>query len=198
MKKSFLNAFLALSIIFIMSGCGQPGGTKLDSFEGEISRKTVDYGSDANSVIDVVASSDAQCGSQSLQINYDLAQEGYLFCARGYGLDVLNALWEAPMPDKVNWSKYQGISFQMLGQGKGTIAFDVKDAGGEMWRFLVEDTTAGWREVVVGFDQFKVRTDWQPSTADGNKQLDFPIQSFQFEPKTLGEGSVSFDCVELK
>lgn len=203
--KGFLTRafFYALTALFLpsVSGCGQNPGAgvfMLDSFEGELSRKTVDYGSAANSSLDVAAAKDVKmCGGQSIRLQYKLEKDGYLYCARGYGLDVLNALWEAPAPEKIEWDDYGAIRLQMYGQGQGEVAFDVKDAGGEVWRSLINDTTKGWREVKVLFTQFAAREDWQPSTADGNRKLDLPIKSFQFEPKTPGEGMLYFDCVQL-
>ncbi len=202
--KGKVSKFFVYAGMFILtfgaSSCGQSGveeSSVLDSFEGNISSQTADYGSASNSSVDVTASKDSKCGQQSLMLDYNLAEKGYLYCARGYGLDVLNALWEAPAPDKIDWSKYTGIRLQMKGTQSGQLAFDVKDAGGELWRFMINVDSTEWKEVVIPFDQFSVRHDWQPSTSDGNQKLDFPIRSFQFEPKTVGQGQFYFDCVEL-
>jgi len=43
----------------------------------------------------------------------------------------------------------------------------------------------------------KVRTDWQPNNAVKNKVIDFPIMTYQFEPRPKNEGEWNFDKVEL-
>ena len=170
----------------------------LDSFEGEIGKKTVDFGGGSGSTLQVTASKDNKsCGQQAIQLSYKLEPSSYLFCARGDGLDVASAHWEGPAHDKIDWAKYTGISLMMSGKDNGPIAFDVKDAGGELWRFMLENKKDGWVEMVVPFNKFTVRDDWQPTSTDGNRKLDFPIKSFQFEPKQPGEGVVYFDCVKL-
>ena len=40
-------------------------------------------------------------------------------------------------------------------------------------------------------------SDWQPDDAVKNGVLDFPLKSFQFEPRTPGEGVIYIDKVEL-
>jgi hypothetical protein len=79
----------------------------------------------------------------------------------------------------------------------GVIAFDLKDKGGELWRFLIDDDFSGWKEVVCPLKEFFPRGDWQPETAERNEKLDFPVTSFQFEPRLPGKGAYYFDCVKL-
>ena len=62
---------------------------------------------------------------------------------------------------------------------------------------MVKDDFEGWKEMVIPFTSFIARGDWQPDTADGNRKLDFPVQSYQFEPKTVGSNVLYFDCVTL-
>ena len=179
----------------------EDGSLALDSFEGTIGQQTVDFGAAAGSSLQVETATDEKsCGGRSLKMTYELEPGGYMFCARGQSLDVAGALWEGPAPDKINWSEYKAISFQMNDQSAvpGAVAFDIKDAGGEVWRFMINDGKGGWTKMTVPLDQFKVREDWQPSTADGNRKLDFPIKSYQWEPKTPGEGVIYFDCVQLE
>jgi hypothetical protein len=185
---------LACYYILLRSG---GGFVMLDSFEGRLDHKTVDYGASDNSLLEVGASTDIKiCGAQSLKLQYTLEAGGYMWCARGYGLDVLNAVWEKDF-QKVSWDQYNAIGFQMFGNQTGTVAFDLKDAGGELHRYLVQDDFSGWKEIVIPFSKFKAREDWQPQSADGNKQLDFPVKSFQWEPKSVGQGVLYFDCVRL-
>lgn len=190
--------------LMIISACSNKPASQysqevpLDSFEGAINKKTVDFGSSKDTKIVVTAAKDKKvCGNQSLQIEYDLNPSGYMYCARGYGLNVFGSVWEGPKPPEITWDKFDGISVQVYGSKSGDIAMDVKDGGGEMWRYLIQDDFNGWKEVFIPFFLFKVREDWQPSTADGNKILDFPIQSFQFEPRKPGPGKVNFDCVKI-
>ncbi|MBP9853783.1 MAG: CIA30 family protein [Candidatus Omnitrophica bacterium] len=202
MSKKYVLLF---SLIMVTACAKAPAPTErinnkevlLDSFENTITKDTVDYGSSNDTKIIVTASTERKvCGNQSLQIEYDLNSSGYMYCARGYGLDVLGSLWEAPQPDQIAWDQYNGISLQVYGSKRGDIAFDVKDNGGEVWRFLIQDDFDGWKEVQIPFTNFAARQDWQPANADGNKVLNFPIKSFQFEPKKPGVGIVNFDCVK--
>ncbi|MCD4780365.1 MAG: hypothetical protein K8S27_07455 [Candidatus Omnitrophica bacterium] len=203
MKKwhDFSALLMIVFAVHLTSGCSisPEDGLVLDSFEGPIDASTLEYGAASGSTIKVQADRDIkECGQQALRLEYELMPKEYMYCARGYGLDVLGAIWEGPAPDKIDWQKYQGITFDMYGNTNGMLAFDVKDAGGELWRFLIEDRFVGWTVINCPFSEFKVRDDWQPTTADGNKVLDFPIQSFQWEPKTPGKGIFYFDCLKLK
>lgn len=196
--------FISAASLMILNACSKAPVSQysqevmLDSFEGAVSKKSADFGSSKDTKITVTASKDKKvCGNQSLQIEYDLSSSGYMYCARGYGLDVFGAVWEGPQPDKISWDDFSGISLQVYGSKRGDIAFDLKDNGGEMWRFMIQDDFNGWKEVYVPFYSLTVREDWQPPKADGNKLLDFPVKSFQFEPRKAGAGTVNFDCVKV-
>lgn len=187
-------------VIVMIAGCTfAPHEVLLDSFEGEISKATVDYGAAEGSFLEVIADKGQKvCGEQSLKVIYELSTSGYMWIARGYGLDVSGAARWLKEPGDINWKAYNAISVQMHGSGSGgVVAFDIKDSGGELWRFLLDDDTAGWREVICPLEEFFPRGDWQPDTAERNEQLDFPIMSFQFEPRLAGKGIYLFDCVKL-
>jgi hypothetical protein len=200
MKKiGFLTMGL---VLLIMGSCLAEGGNLLlDDFEMAVSggpEGTVDFGSGNGSSVQVSAASEIKnSGNQALKVDYDAVSEGYIYVARGTGLDAKNANWEIK-PLDIKWEEYSAISFYVYGAAsKGSIAFDIKDNGGELWRFIVEDDFAGWKKVVVGFDKFVVRDDWQPQDADKNGLLDFPIKIFQFEPLPGTKGTLYFDTVEL-
>ena len=187
---------LGLGVAVLISQKEDPG--LIDSFEHAIDKTTVDYGSSDNSSLTVEAATDmAKCGKQSLRLSYELNSGGYMWCARGSNLDAGESARWLVDPLKIRWDAYDAISFWMVGANSGTLAFDVKDAGGELHRFIVQDDSTGWREVVIPFDRFAAREDWQPQTADGNNKLDFPVMSYQWEPKTTGKGTLIFDCVKL-
>ena len=120
-----------------------------------------------------------------------------MWVARGFGLDAKNSAWLIK-PEAINWKDFSAFSFYMFGSdSKAKIAFDIKDDGNEMWRFIVEDNFTGWKQVVCPFKDFFARGDWQPDNADKNAQMNFPIKSFQFEPRPIAKGTVYFDKVEL-
>jgi hypothetical protein len=173
----------------------------LDDFEGSIvSGQTVDAGAGNGSAVTVSADTqEKRSGDQSLKIDYDAVSGGYMWIARGYNLDVKGAaLWSAE-PEKVNWAGYGAVSFYFKGSGSGAqMAFDIKDAGGEIFRFMVKDDAKDWKQVVCSFDQFFPRGDWQPETADKNGTLDFPVRSFQFEPIAIAKGVINVDEVSLE
>ncbi|MFH1678989.1 MAG: carbohydrate binding domain-containing protein [Candidatus Omnitrophota bacterium] len=204
MKRKTILLILVISLFCVFSfvQAQEPGGLLIDSFEGIIKGGidgTVDFGAGNGSSVDVSASTDIKyCGEQAIKVAYNAASGGYIWIGRGYGLDAAGAgAWEV-LPNDINWPEYSAISFYMYGQNSSRfIAFDIKDAGSEMWRFMVQDNFSGWKQVVCSFPEFYARGDWQPSTADKNANLDFPLKSFQFEPRPEGQGVLYFDCVEL-
>jgi len=174
----------------------------IDDFEGTISggpEGTVDFGAGNGSSVDVTTSTDIkQSGKQSIKITFDAVVNGYIWIARGSGLDVKNAVWLVKSED-IKWNDFNAISFYMYGaDSKTRVAFDVKDNGNEIWRFMTEDNFKGWKQIVCPFKDFVVRDDWQPDSADKNGTLDFPIKSYQFEPRPEAKGTLYFDQVELK
>ena len=195
-----LRFLIVLSFFIFFTGCIKtPQELMLDSFEGEISSNTVDFGSAEGTTVKVEAAKDIiACGKQSLKIDYDLKPSGYMWVSRGYGLDLKGAAkWEVE-PQNVQWKKYKAIVLSMYGSNSGgVVAFDIRDDGGEYWRALLDDDFEGWKEITCGFNEFFPRGDWQPEKAVRNETLDFPIKSFQFEPRLPGKGVYYFDCVKV-
>jgi len=195
------NIFLIISLLIIgLIGCSKaPKKVMIDSFEGQIDKETVDYGAAEGSLLKVEADASIKmCGAQSLKIDYELKPSGYMWIARGYNLDVKGAAkWEVP-PQDIKWRAYNAISLQMYGSNSGgVVAFDIKDKGGEIWRYIIDDDFTGWKEIICPFKDFFPRKDWQPDSAAKNETLDFPVMSFQFEPRLPGKGVYYFDCVKL-
>lgn len=173
----------------------------IDDFEGAVSggpAGTVDYGSGNGSSVEVTAAADVrQSGSQSLKIVYDAVPGGYIWVARGAGLDAKNSSWLVN-PEDIDWKKYDTVSFYIYGaDSKVRIAFDIKDNGGEIWRFIIDDGFKGWKEFDCSFADFFARDDWQPDSAEKNGRLDFPLKSYQFEPLPEAKGAIYVDDVEL-
>jgi len=192
---------LFVVIIGLFIGCSMAGNTLiLDDFEGDLSKKSVDFGSGNNSKVEVSADKEVvHAGKQSLKISYDSVPGGYMWIARGYGLDVPTAAQWSRTPEKVKWNRYKSISFYLYGEGTGALlAVDVKDPKKEIFRFMVSDDTKGWKKVVCPFTQFVSRTDWQPQGATIDRILQFPIMSFQFEVKSPGKGTLYIDTVTLE
>ena len=197
-----IQKLFPLIIIFLLglTGCS-PSSSQLliDSFEGELTSRTVDFGAGGGASLIVEAEKLLKvCGEQSMKLEYDLKPSGYMWVARGYNLDVKDAARWLVSPESIDWRRYSAFRFSMYGRNSsGVIAFDIRDSGGEMWRFLVDDDFKGWDEIDCPFSQFFVRGDWQPQSAERNEVLDFPIMSFQFEPRFPGKGIYYFDCVKL-
>ncbi|MFH1127782.1 MAG: carbohydrate binding domain-containing protein [Candidatus Omnitrophota bacterium] len=173
----------------------------IEDFEGPVSggpEGTVDFGAGNGSSVEVAAATDIkQSGNQSLKVVYDAVPDGYMWIAKGFNLDAKNTAWKVK-PEDIKWEEYNAITFYMYGSdSKANIAFDVKDNNQEIWRFIVEDNFKGWKQIVARFDQFFVRDDWQPDVAEKNGILDFPLKSFQFEPRPEAKGTIYFDVVEL-
>lgn len=196
--KSFALIVFLLIIGFV-SCSSAPTEVMLDSFEGPITKETIDYGAAEGSLLKVEAdANNKMCDAQSLKIEYELKPSGYMWIARGYNLDVKGAgQWEAS-PENIKWRGFNAISLQMYGSSSGgVVAFDIKDKGGEIWRYIIDDDYTGWKEIICPLKNFFVRKDWQPDSATKNEILDFPIMSFQFEPRLPGKGIYYFDCVKL-
>lgn len=195
--------FLTIALALLAAGACWAEGSDLllDDFEFSVSggpEGTVDFGAGNGSSAEVTAANDIKnSGNQSLKVVYEAVPGGYIYAARGFGLDARNANWPI-QPSDIKWEEYSAISFYVYGtDSKAKIAFDIKDNGGEIWRFITEDDLKGWKRIVCSFDKFIARDDWQPNDADNNQQLDFPIKIFQFEPLPGSKGALYFDTVEL-
>ncbi|MCX5703664.1 MAG: hypothetical protein NT066_04140, partial [Candidatus Omnitrophica bacterium] len=159
--------FCSITVCF-----AEEGSLLLDDFEGAISggpEGTVDFGAGNGSSVEVSAAREIkQSGDQSLKVAYDAVSGGYMWVARGSGLDAKNANWIVK-PEDIKWAEYSNISFYMYGSGSGAqIAFDIKDSGNEIWRFMLEDNFKGFKQIVCPFKEFFARDDWQPDNADKN------------------------------
>jgi hypothetical protein len=195
------HLFLGLVFCAFISCSAQEKSLLIDDFEIPISGGpdgTVDFGSGGGSTVEVTGATDIKYkGQQSIKVVYDAVAGGYMWIARGFDLDAKNAAWLI-RPEDIDWQKFNAISFYMYGSdSKANIAFDVKDNGYEIWRFMIEDNFKGWQKIVCPFNEFFVRGDWQPNNADKNATLDFPLRNFQFEPRPEAKGTVYFDTVEL-
>jgi hypothetical protein len=196
-----LHLVLIFVFFFALACFAQEKGLLIDDFEGKISggpEGTVDFGAGGGSSVEVTAATDIKySGNQSLKVAYDAVSGGYMWVARGFSLDAKNAAWLVK-PQDIDWTKFKAISFYMYGSDSQTkIAFDIKDNGNEIWRFMVEDNFKGWKQIICPFNEFFARGDWQPNDADKNAVLNFPIKSFQFEPRPVAKGMVYFDDVQL-
>lgn len=201
MQLNRISLIVIFALALVGSSCAENKSLLLDDFEGQISGGadgTVDFGSGGGSAVEVTAAEDIKySGKQSLKVVYNAVPGGYMWVARGFGLDAKNTSWLVK-PQDIDWNKYNAFSFYMYGSDTKTqVAFDIKDNGNEMWRFMLEDNFKGWKKIVCPFKEFFARGDWQPDSADKNANLDFPVKSFQFEPRPEAGGTVYFDCLEL-
>jgi hypothetical protein len=202
MKISKLVMILAVSCLLLAVSCqAQTPNLVIDDFEGAVSGGpdgTFDFGSGNGSSVEVVAATDiVQSGKQSIKVTFDAVSGGYMWIARGFGLDAKNTAWLVK-PENIKWNEYSAISFYMYGSDSKTkVAFDIKDNGNEIWRYQTEDNFKGWKQIVCPFKNFMPRDDWQPDSSDKNVTLDFPLKSYQFEPRPEAKGTLYFDTVEL-
>ena len=188
----FIFCFAAFSLAQL-----QEQGLLIYDFEGPITGGaggTIDFGAGNGSSVQVTASGDVKHnGTQSLKVVYNAVPGGYMYVAKGFGLDAKNSGWLIN-PDAIDWKKYNAIAIYMFGSDSKTqVAVDLKDNGNEMWRLIVNDNFTGWKEVVCAFSEFYARGDWQPDSADKNANLDFPLKSYQFEPLPESKGTLYFD-----
>ena len=199
MKKMFLSLVFIFCVFALCSA--QQEALLIDDFEGALDGGpdgTVDFGAGAGSTMSVSADTQIKyCANQSMKIDYFANAGGYMWVARGYRLDAANSSWLVK-PEDINWSQYNAFSFYMYGtNSKAQLVFDIKDDGGEIWRFSFEDNLSGWQRVICPINRFSARNDWQPELADNNGTLNFPIVSYQLEVLPQGEGTLYFDCISL-
>jgi hypothetical protein len=201
-----IGTALLLGCIYVYVSSISKDSVLVESFEGKIGADTVDYGSSENSSMIVKASTKAsKCGRQSVELKYDLKPYGYVYFAKGYGLHHRKDTnswgggrsgWIVP-PEKISWKDYEAFSIALKGKGVGKVAIDLKDSGGELWRYTLHVDTPQWKKFTIPFDDLAVRRDWQPESAVLNKYIDYPFNSFQIEPKKLGSGTLYADCVQF-
>lgn len=194
MKKIAL--IVVFLLIFAQCGFAQEAkkGLLLDDLEGDIVvGQTIEAESGNGSTVAVSSDKEIKhSGEQSLKIVYDAVPGGYIYAAR-------NAAKWLQDPNDIKWVSYGALSFYVYGSNSKTkIAFDVKDADGELFRYVVADDFKGWKQIVCPFAEFSVRGDWQPADADKNAMLDFPVKGFQFEPLAVAKGTIYIDGVILE
>jgi len=199
MKRIFL--FLAMTLCITTLTFAQGKEILIDDFEITISGGpdgTVDFGAGNGSAVNVTAATDIKnSGKQSLKVEFDAMPGGYMYIARGYGLDAKNSGWLVKTED-IDWKNVKAIAFSMYGSdSKAQVVVDIKDSGNEMWRFTFDDNFTGWHQIVCPIESFQVRDDWQPDSADKNANLDLPIKSLQFEILPPAKGTLYFDTVLL-
>lgn len=180
----------------------------IDGFEGAITPAgitsgsmsgNVDYGAGGGSSVEVYADNAEKVeGKQSLKVVFFAMPGGWIWVARGYNIDVKGAGAWVVRPQDIKWDQYNAMSFWWKGSNSGKqVALDIIDAKKEYFRYLAKDDSEEWKQVIIPFKDFEVRTDWQPNNAVKNKVIDFPIMTYQFEPRPKNEGEWSFDKVEL-
>jgi hypothetical protein len=202
MKILHMALILCLSMAGLCCAQNQGQSLLLDDFEGLISggpEGTVDFGAGNGSSVEVAGATDIKnSGQQSIKVVYDAVTDGYMYVAKGSGLDAKNTAWLVK-PEEINWAKFKSFSFYAYGSDSKTqVAFDIKDNGNELWRFMFEDNFQGWKKITCPFRSFMVRDDWQPDNADKNATLDYPVKIFQFEPRPAAKGTIYFDTVQLE
>lgn len=192
---------ISLVVLFAAWACAAEKSVVLDDFEGVVSggaEGTVDFGAGNGSAVEVTATTEqTHGGKQSLKVAYDAISGGYIYVAKGAKLDAKKADWKVK-PGEIDWATFNALSVWVYGtDSKASVALDVKDNGGEIWRSSFVDDFKGWKQIAVLFSELKARDDWQPDNADKNGTLDFPLSSYQFEPLTPGKGVLYFDDVEV-
>ncbi len=101
-----------------------------------------------------------------------------------------------PPAEKRDWTGMKTFRMWVYGSNsKSQLNIDIPDAKNEFFRYSYVDDFEGWKELVIPFESFKSRTDWQPSDASINKKMDFPIREIQFCTSGFGKGVHYFDDI---
>ncbi|MBU2102163.1 MAG: hypothetical protein KKF80_02085, partial [Candidatus Omnitrophica bacterium] len=118
-------------LVSLLVGCGPApkGELVIDDFEGALDKQTVDHGASSGSSVTISADTqEKSSGQQSMKIDFELKDNGYMWIARGYKLDVKGAGQWIVLPEAIDWEKYNAISVMVYGSNSGgIIAFDLKD-----------------------------------------------------------------------
>jgi len=207
MKGIKVGGIVVACFLWIITGYAQEE-LLLDSFEGRINSYTVDLEKSKGSEIKVSGERKLKvCGKQSMKVEFEVKSlqsgkvigEGFVRAGRGYGLKTRRAGRWLVKPRRINWDKFNAISFMCYGRNsKAIIKFGVRDVKGEVWKFIFRDDFKGWKEIIAPFEQFYMRREEQPEGLECNTILDFPLKSFFFEFVLPGKDVYYFDCVKLK
>lgn len=207
MKKSVLLivALILVTVTAMAADVAQPtaGGMMVANFEGfEGSRgvggdspifdKVVwasydDTGAGKMSKMLGEVTNDAANGSKAIKVTWTLdGWCGMIFGGQDYAS---NPAW--------NWSNYKAISFYIKSADgkKVNMILRLADANDERFGGPLVKVTPDWQQVVIPFDKFKARSDWQPDTSKRDTFLDFPIREMEFAPQSP-KGSVIIDMIE--
>lgn len=208
MSKVIFSSIVLVVLAVCSQLCFAVTPLLIDGFEGQIvpagitsgtMAGNVDYGAGGGSSVEVYADEEEKIeGKQSLKAVFFAMPGGWIWIARGYNIDVKGAGSWLVNPKNIKWNQYNALSFWWKGSNSGKqLALDIIDAKKEYFRYLAKDDSDKWKQVIIPFKSFEVRTDWQPNDTVKNKVLDFPIMTFQFEPRPKNDGEWSFDKVEL-
>ncbi|MGE5483061.1 MAG: carbohydrate binding domain-containing protein [Bacteroidota bacterium] len=98
-----------------------------------------------------------------------------------------------------DWSDYRALSMWVYGTNSGVGFFvELNDKGEEHFRSpLIVDDFIGWKQIVIPFEEFLSRDDWQPDTADMDLEITWPIRDFQPFTGASGEGYILIDLIEV-
>jgi beta-glucosidase len=104
-----------------------------------------------------------------------------------------------------DWSGFDAARFWFFGENSGnTYQFEIKDGGAgpaasELWEVFFVDDFTGWRQLVFPFDEFQIRTSFQPTGGPINGTLDLTdMFGYAFNlPIGTGPGTFLLDNVEV-
>ena len=170
MVSIFSTAFAAEAIT--VKGSGSIDKNYISCFAGQ---KPF---SDGASVIKPVVDSKG-----ALTINYELQKGGWL-----------GATCEQFQED---WSNFTGIQFNIAGGTGNKIRLELTDGNGVSYEFVFVDDSAKGKLVTVPFNDFKVRTDYQPAGADTDNPFSLtPVRTLNISPLS-GKGTLIFSNMKL-
>lgn len=208
MKKNVLLivALILVSITAFAADVAQPtaGGMMVANFEGfdgtlsvgggsPVFEKTIwsaynDADASKGSKIAAEVTNDAANGSKAIKLTWTL--DGWCGMIVGGEDYANNPTW--------NWSNYKNLSFYIKSADdkKANLVVRLSDVNDERFGSPTIKVTPEWQQVVIPFDKFKARSDWQPNTAKRDTFLDFPIREIEFAPQSP-KGNVIIDMIEV-
>lgn len=162
-----------------------PGGLVLVDFETDLGDRLSTYAGPASSIKTTIV-------EQAVQGRYALRIDSVL-------KDWNGVVVQPPKDQVFDWSSFRALSLWVFGTNSGQMfVVELNDKGEEHFRSpLITDDFTGWKQIVIPFEEFASRQDWQPENADIDLDITWPIKDFQPFASVGGAGYILIDLIEV-
>lgn len=161
-----------------------PGGVVLLDFETDLGDRLSTYTGPRSSIETSIVEQAAE-GRYALRIDSALR-------------DWNGVVIQPPAGQPYDWSRFRALSFWMYGtNSRQMFVVELNDSGEEHFRSpIITDDFTGWKQIVIPFEEFASRDDWQPENAEIDLAITWPLKDFQPFASVGGSGYILIDLVE--